>query len=375
MNISERLESLPMTPMMRKILILVGIGWMFDAMDQGMVAGVLAAAGADWQLETIQQSILASAGTFGMILGAALSGVASDRWGRRTVILFTLLLYSFGSLLCGLAVNYTMLVVCRFITGFGLGGELPAASTLVSEFSPLEKRGRNVVLLESFWAWGWIIAALVAYLLTELADKDQVEEKAVRGKDIYNRMKKEHPFLTGNEDSVFAVLMAFSSRLDDELITDMEACYQALRARFSAGDALQTVSHVLSLADGSPVLKASRVIDLYNSLRDAGIKYGRSHELSVLAALSLTDAGIPELVEDIREVDAFLKTQKGFGTFGTGSQLRAMNAALVVSDQYTVRDRANTAAMTSTLAIIIAQQMAMCAVMASTAAATAASSN
>ena len=165
MNISERLESLPMTPMMRKILILVGIGWMFDAMDQGMVAGVLAAAGADWQLETIQQSILASAGTFGMILGAALSGVASDRWGRRTVILFTLLLYSFGSLLCGLAVNYTMLVVCRFITGFGLGGELPAASTLVSEFSPLEKRGRNVVLLESFWAWGWIIAALVAYLL------------------------------------------------------------------------------------------------------------------------------------------------------------------------------------------------------------------
>ena len=132
---------------------------------------------------------------------------------------------------------------------------------------------------------------------------------------------------------------------------------------------------MLSLADGSPVLKASRVIDLYNSLRDAGIKYGRSHELSVLAALSLTDAGIPELVEDIREVDAFLKTQKGFGTFGTGSQLRAMNAALVVSDQYTVRDRANTAAMTSTLAIIIAQQMAMCAVMASTAAATAASSN
>ena len=165
MNISERLEALPMTPMMRKILILVGIGWMFDAMDQGMVAGVLAAVGTDWGLETLQQSILASAGTFGMILGAALSGVASDRWGRRTVILFTLLMYSLGSLLCGLAVNYEMLVACRFLTGFGLGGELPAASTLVSEFSPLKSRGRNVVLLESFWAWGWIIAALVAYLL------------------------------------------------------------------------------------------------------------------------------------------------------------------------------------------------------------------
>ena len=165
MNISERLEALPMTRTMWKILILVGIGWLFDAMDQGMVSGVLAAVGTDWELTTLDQSILASAGTFGMILGAALSGVASDRWGRRNVILITLLLYSVGSLLCGLSVSYVMLVICRFVTGFGLGGELPAASTLVSEFSPVKSRGRNVVLLESFWAWGWIVAALVAYLL------------------------------------------------------------------------------------------------------------------------------------------------------------------------------------------------------------------
>ncbi len=165
MNISERLEALPMTPMMRKILLLVGIGWLFDAMDQGMVSGVLAAVGQSWTLTPLDGSILASAGTFGMILGAALSGIMSDKWGRRNVILITLLFYSVGSLLCGLSVNYVMLVICRFVTGFGLGGELPAASTLVSEFSPLKSRGRNVVILESFWAWGWIVAALVAYLL------------------------------------------------------------------------------------------------------------------------------------------------------------------------------------------------------------------
>ena len=165
MNISQRLERLPMTKTMWKILLLVGVGWMFDAMDQGMVAGVLAAVGQTWELSALQQSMLASAGTFGMILGAALSGAAADRWGRRAVILFTLLLYSVGSLLCGLSVSYPMLVACRFLTGFGLGGELPAASTLVSEFSPKASRGRNVVLLESFWAWGWIVAALVAYLL------------------------------------------------------------------------------------------------------------------------------------------------------------------------------------------------------------------
>lgn len=165
MNISQRLERLPMTPTMNKVLLIVGIGWLFDAMDQGMVSGVLAAVGSDWVLSPLQQSMLASAGTFGMIIGAAFSGIASDKWGRRKVILFTLLMYSVGSFLCGVSVNFTMLVICRFITGLGLGGELPAASTLVSEFSPLKYRGRNVVLLESFWAWGWIIAALVAYLL------------------------------------------------------------------------------------------------------------------------------------------------------------------------------------------------------------------
>jgi len=57
-----------------------------------------------------------------------------------------------------------MLMIFRFITGFGLGGELPAASTLVSEVSPLKSRGRNVVILESFWAWGWIAASLLAFL-------------------------------------------------------------------------------------------------------------------------------------------------------------------------------------------------------------------
>lgn len=163
-NISKRLESLPMTKATWTILILVGIGWMFDAMDQGMVSGVIAAIGKDWDLTKYELSWLTSSGLLGMIVGAALSGAISDRLGRRTVILYTLLIYSVGSFLCGLANDYWMLMIFRFITGFGLGGELPAASTLVSEVSPLKSRGRNVVILESFWAWGWIAASLVAFL-------------------------------------------------------------------------------------------------------------------------------------------------------------------------------------------------------------------
>ena len=164
-HIAERIDRLPSTPMLKKILMLAGIGWMFDAMDQGMVSGVMAAIGADWGLTAGQIGLLGSSGMLGMILGAALSGMAADKWGRRSVVMFTLIIYGIASGLSGFAVNYPMLLVLRFCTGFGLGGELPAASTLISEYSPKRIRGRNVIFLESFWAWGWILAALVAYLL------------------------------------------------------------------------------------------------------------------------------------------------------------------------------------------------------------------
>ena len=168
LDIAARIDRLPATPLLRRVLLLTGIGWLFDAMDQGMVSGVMAAIGSDWALSTAQLGYLGSAGLLGMALGAALSGMAADKWGRRSVIMVTLIIYGVASGLSGFAVNYPMLLVLRFLTGFGLGGELPAASTLVSEFSPTRSRGRNVIILESFWAWGWIAAALVAYFLIPL---------------------------------------------------------------------------------------------------------------------------------------------------------------------------------------------------------------
>ena len=165
MSISERLERLPVTRTLWQVLFLTGVGWLFDAMDQGMVAGVMAAVGKEWQLLPSELGLLGSAGAVGMALGAALAGMASDRWGRRAVVLATLVLYGIASGLTGFAGSFVVLLIFRFLTGLGLGGELPAASTLVSEFSPLKARGRMVVLLESFWAWGWILASLIAYLV------------------------------------------------------------------------------------------------------------------------------------------------------------------------------------------------------------------
>ncbi len=164
-SISRRIERLPVTPMLWTVLFLSGIGWLFDAMDQGMMAGVMASIGKSWKLTPADLGLLGSASAVGMAIGAAVAGMVADRYGRRTVVTFTLVLYGLASAVSGISPNFTILLLLRFLTGLGLGGELPAASTLVSEFSPAKSRGRMVVLLESFWAWGWIAAALIAYLL------------------------------------------------------------------------------------------------------------------------------------------------------------------------------------------------------------------
>lgn len=164
MNIAQRLERLPLTRAHWTILLATGIGWLFDSMDVGLVSFVMPAIQKSWQLPPTQLGLIGSVGMIGMFLGAAVSGMLADKWGRRTVILFTLVLFGLATGFCGLAAGLTMLLVGRFFVGAGLGGELPVASTLVSEFSPKVVRGRMVVILESFWAWGWIAAALIGYL-------------------------------------------------------------------------------------------------------------------------------------------------------------------------------------------------------------------
>lgn len=198
---------------------------------------------------------------------------------------------------------------------------------------------------------------LIAFLLTGSGDKDTVTEKIARGKILYRRMDKEHPILTNDTDSVFAVSLAFSEKTDDALIEDMEACYKALKTKFSSSGDAQTAAQILAVAEGAPEEKAERVIELYNALQESDVEYGRSRELAPLAALSSIDSTIQDLVEEIKEVDAFLKTQKDYES-GKDKE-RAMHAVMIVSDQYACNSHVNSAVMTTTLEMLIAKQKSL----------------
>lgn len=159
----ERLEALPLGRFHYKLLLVTGLGWLFDSMDTGLIAFILPVLAKEWGLAPGQMGLIGSIGLIGMALGAVISGTVADRIGRKKVFTITVLLYSIASAFCALSWNYQSLLVFRFLVGFGLGGELPVAATLVSEYAPSRVRGRFIVLLESFWGLGWIAAACIAY--------------------------------------------------------------------------------------------------------------------------------------------------------------------------------------------------------------------
>ncbi len=162
----------PAQPSRNRLLVTSGMGWMFDAMDVGLLSFVLAALKADWGLSAGQMGWLGAINSIGMAVGAMMFGMMADRIGRKHVFIITLLLFAIASGLSAFATTLTVLMVLRFFIGMGLGGELPVASTYVSERVAAHERGRIVVLLESFWALGWILAALIAYFVIPRFDKD-----------------------------------------------------------------------------------------------------------------------------------------------------------------------------------------------------------
>lgn len=208
-----------------------------------------------------------------------------------------------------------------------------------------------------------------------LKDENDVAGNVARGREIYLLMRKEHPFLTSVEDSVFAVMLAFSDKDNQALVEDMEACYALLKKEFRYGDGVQTVSHVLAVSEGTPAEKTGKLLELFHTLRQSGMKYRKYYELPVLAALSTLPVDNRQIAMDMLDVDTWLSRQKGYGFWGLPRSTRLMHAAMIVSNAYASNPSLDVAACTGTLSMLISQQLATMAVVSSTAAATNAVNN
>ncbi len=105
-----------------KLLMLIGTAWLFDALDVALLSFIMPVIKKSWQLTAGELGAVSAVTSLGMMFGAVICGYLADKWGRKPVLIGTLLLFSIGNLLLTLTPNVMWFILVRFITGIGLGG-------------------------------------------------------------------------------------------------------------------------------------------------------------------------------------------------------------------------------------------------------------
>jgi MFS family permease len=149
-------------PQQWRTLVAAMLGWLLDAMDVMMYAFALTAIRAEFSLSAAAAGGLASVALLTSAVGGVAFGVLADRIGRARALVYSILIYSVFTALTATARTLPELVLWRSLVGIGLGGEWAAGSVLVAETWPAEHRGKAIGLMQSGWAIGYIMAALLA---------------------------------------------------------------------------------------------------------------------------------------------------------------------------------------------------------------------
>ncbi len=150
------------TPGQRRTLLAAALGWALDAFDAMLYSLVLALLMRDLGMTKTVAGFLGTLTLLASGLGGMLFGFLADRIGRKQALMASILTYSVCSFASGLATSVAMLAAARFVLGLGMGGEWNTGATLVAESWPTEFRAKAIALVQSSWAPGFAVAALVA---------------------------------------------------------------------------------------------------------------------------------------------------------------------------------------------------------------------
>ena len=160
-----RLERLPFSRWHRNFFVLAFFGIMLDAMDFALFGAALPPIAREFGLGPAQSGLLATVGLIGAFVGALFWGTFSDYIGRRTAFQATVGIFALFTGLMAATWNVGSLIAFRFLSNFGLGGEVPVTTTLASEFSPSRIRGALTGNILAAFPVGLILAALLSLLI------------------------------------------------------------------------------------------------------------------------------------------------------------------------------------------------------------------
>jgi putative MFS transporter len=169
--VGNALDNAKISPLHRRIVGLIAAGYFFDVIDFTVFGSLVPFILGSKFATGAEVAAIGSATIFGMFIGTAGQGQFSDRFGRRFIYQFNLLLFGVFTILGAFAPNVTLLIVCRFIAGIGLGAEQPLAFAYAGEYSPKAIRGRILAIVHFIGgACVWPIGTLLVLSLSGVLD-------------------------------------------------------------------------------------------------------------------------------------------------------------------------------------------------------------
>ncbi|PWI54333.1 MFS transporter [Sulfoacidibacillus thermotolerans] len=159
------LDEIAVTKYHWKTVITAGMGFFTDAYDLFIIGTVTAILTPIWHLNTVQLSLLNSTALLAAVLGAIIFGRLMDKLGRKKMYGIEVLLLVVGAVLSAFSMNFTQLLIFRFIVGLGVGGDYPTSSVITAEYANRKDRGRLVTLVFAMQGIGLVIGPAIAAAL------------------------------------------------------------------------------------------------------------------------------------------------------------------------------------------------------------------
>lgn len=169
-SIDSRIERIPNNKYNKKLLFISGLGYTFDAMDMAIIAFILPSVVALWNLSSGQTGLLGSSVLMGYFFGSLFSGILGDMIGRKRIIMWTLFIYTFATIISSFAMNWQQFFWMRIIAGIGIGGESAIIAPYLSELVSSKFRGKYVGSLSGFFSFGYVGAAIISYVIIPVSD-------------------------------------------------------------------------------------------------------------------------------------------------------------------------------------------------------------
>ncbi len=158
-------EEVKLSKFHAKMVLTAGIGFFTDAYDLFVIGIVTSILGPIWHFSTFDIALLNGSALAAAALGALCFSFFSDRYGRKKLYGFEVLILFFGAILSAFATNFVFLLISRVIVGFGIGGDYPSSAVVMSENSTRKNRGFLVLLVFAMQAVGFVAGPFLASLL------------------------------------------------------------------------------------------------------------------------------------------------------------------------------------------------------------------